>query len=79
MLKSTTQRLDTQIVRFEKLKIRASLLAGHQVGKANGVRASRLKEVIVLTYRTEMVNTEIPRHYSFSIFLWWNASSYNQS
>lgn len=65
MLTSTTQRLDTQIVRLGKL-ILASLLAGHEVGKANGIRTSRLKEVIVPTYRTEMVNTEIPRHYTAS-------------
>lgn len=41
------------------------LLAGHQVVKANSIRTSRLK-VIVPTYRTEMVNTEIPRHYTAS-------------
>lgn len=65
MLTSTTQRLDTQIVRLGKLII-ATLLAGHQVGKANGIRSSRLKEVIVPTNRTEMVNTEIPKHYTAS-------------
>lgn len=66
MLTSTTQRLDTQIVRLGKLLLLASLLAGHQVGKANSIRTSRLKEVIVPTYRTEMVNTDIPRHYTAS-------------
>ncbi|MCJ1349745.1 spermidine resistance protein [Peltigera leucophlebia] len=48
------------------LLILAFLLAGHQVGKANSTRTSRLKKVIVPVYRTEMVNTEIPKHYTAS-------------
>lgn len=66
MLTSTTQRLDTQIVSLGIFLFLASFLAGHQAGKANSFRTSRLKELIVSAYRTEMVNTEIPKHYTAS-------------
>ena len=66
MLTSTTQLLDTEIVRLGNLQVLAWLCAGPQVGQANSIRTSLLKEVIVPAYRTEMVNTEIPKHYTAS-------------